>query len=110
MHSRTWLFGDTGRVLAGCPSRPRELSPTVPGYCLVGDAGCFIDPLLSTGVHLAMHSAMLCAASIASTLRGEIPEQQAGAFFEQSYRQTYLRLMAIVSGMYSQYDGKEAYF
>ena len=32
------------------------------------------------------------------------------AFFEQSYRQTYLRLMAIVSGMYQQYDGKETYF
>jgi flavin-dependent dehydrogenase len=81
-----------------------------PGYFLVGDAACFIDPLLSTGVHLATHSAMLCAASIASTLRGEVTEQQAMTFFEQSYRQTYLRLMAIVSGMYQQYDGKETYF
>lgn len=85
-------------------------SLTGPGYFLVGDAACFIDPLLSTGVHLATHSAMLCAASIASILRGEIAEQQAAAFFEQSYRQTYLRLMAIVSGMYQQYDGKETYF
>jgi flavin-dependent dehydrogenase len=83
---------------------------TGPGYFLVGDAACFIDPLLSTGVHLATHSAMLCAASIASTLRGEVSEQQAMAFFDQSYRQTYLRLMAIVSGMYQQYDGKETYF
>ncbi len=83
---------------------------TGPGYFLVGDAACFIDPLLSTGVHLATHSAMLCAASIASTLRGEITEQQSMAFFERSYRQTYLRLMAVVSGMYSQYDGKETYF
>ena len=83
---------------------------TGPGYCLVGDAACFIDPLLSTGIHLATHSAMLGAASIASTLRGEVTEQQAMAFFEQSYRQTYLRLMAIVSGMYQQYDGKETYF
>jgi hypothetical protein len=83
---------------------------TGPGYFLVGDAACFIDPLLSTGVHLATHSAMLCAASIASVLHGEVTEQQAMTFFEQSYRQTYLRLMAIVSGMYSQYDGKETYF
>jgi flavin-dependent dehydrogenase len=83
---------------------------TGPGYFLVGDAACFIDPLLSTGVHLATHSAMLCAASLASALRGEVTEQQALAFFERSYRQTYLRLMAIVSGMYQQYDGKEAYF
>jgi flavin-dependent dehydrogenase len=85
-------------------------SVTGPGYFLVGDAACFIDPLLSTGVHLATHSAMLCAAGIASTLRGEVTEQQAMTFFEQSYRQTYLRLMAIVSGMYQQYDGKESYF
>jgi flavin-dependent dehydrogenase len=85
-------------------------SLTGSGYFLVGDAACFIDPLLSTGVHLATHSAMLCAASIASTLRGEVTEQQAMSFFERSYRQTYLRLMAIVSGMYQQYDGKEAYF
>jgi flavin-dependent dehydrogenase len=85
-------------------------SLTGPGYFLIGDAACFIDPLLSTGVHLATHSAMLCAASVASTLRGDVTERQAMAFFEQSYRQTYLRLMVIVSGMYQQYDGKETYF
>jgi flavin-dependent dehydrogenase len=83
---------------------------TGPGYFLIGDAAGFIDPLLSTGVHLATHSAMLCAASIASVLRGEVVEERASAFFDQSYRQTYLRLMAIVSGMYQQYDGKETYF
>jgi flavin-dependent dehydrogenase len=83
---------------------------TGPGYFLIGDAACFIDPLLSTGVHLATHSAMLCAASIASVLRSEVTAQQAREFFEQSYRQTYLRLLAIVAGMYQQYDGKESYF
>src|SRR6266568_2028990 len=85
-------------------------SLTGPGYFLVGDAACFIDPLLSTGVHLATHSATLCAASIASALRVEVTERQAMAFFERSYRQTYLRLMAIVSSMYQQYGGKETYF
>jgi flavin-dependent dehydrogenase len=85
-------------------------SVTGPGYFLVGDAACFIDPLLSTGVHLATHSSMLCAASIASILRDEIPEQQAMTFFDQSYRLAYLRLMAIVSGLYSTYNGKESYF
>lgn len=85
-------------------------SVTGPGYFLVGDAACFIDPLLSTGVHLAMHSAILCAASIASVLRGEVTEQQAAAFFEASYRQTYLRLIAVVSSMYQLYSGKETYF
>lgn len=85
-------------------------SLTGPGYFLVGDAACFIDPLLSTGVHLATHSSMLCAASIASILRGEITEQEAMAFFEKSYRLAYLRLMVIVSGLYAQYNGKHSYF
>ncbi len=85
-------------------------SLTGPGYFLIGDAACFIDPLLSTGVHLAMHSAMLGAASVASVLRSEITEQQARSFFERSYRQIYLRLMAVVSSMYQLYNGKETYF
>ena len=81
-----------------------------PGYFLIGDAACFIDPLLSTGVHLATHSSMLCAASVASVLRGEVTEQQGMTFFEKSYRLAYLRLMVIVSGLYAQYNGKESYF
>src|SRR5947209_7492110 len=81
-----------------------------PGYFLTGDAACFIDPLLSTGVHLATHGALLAAASIASMFRGEVTEEQAQQFYEHSYRHAYLRLMVIVSGLYQQYDGKTSYF
>jgi len=81
-----------------------------PGYLMVGDAACFIDPLLSTGVHLATHGAMLAAATIASMLHGEVEEEQALAFYEHSYRHAYLRLMVIISGLYQQYNGKESYF
>ncbi len=81
-----------------------------PGYFMVGDAACFIDPLLSTGVHLATHGAMLAAASIASMLRKEVTEEQARIFYEHSYRHAYLRLMVIVSGLYQQYDGEPTYF
>ena len=81
-----------------------------PGYFMVGDAACFIDPLLSTGVHLATHGSMLAAASIASMYRGEVTEAQALHFYEHSYRHAYLRLMVIVSGLYMQYRGKANYF
>ncbi len=81
-----------------------------PGYFMVGDAACFIDPLLSTGVHLATHGSMLAAASIASMIRGEATEEQALGFFEHSYRHAYLRLMVIISGLYQQYNGKDTYF
>ncbi|MFJ9822754.1 NAD(P)/FAD-dependent oxidoreductase [Streptomyces sp. NPDC101160] len=38
-----------------------------PGWYAAGDAACFLDPLLSTGVHLALYSGMLAAASVAAT-------------------------------------------
>ncbi len=39
-----------------------------PGWLAVGDAGGFIDPLFSTGVHLAMSGASLAADAIAAIL------------------------------------------
>ena len=83
---------------------------TGPGYFLVGDAACFLDPLLSTGVHLATYSALLAAASLASVFRGEVSEKQAADFYEQTYRQAYLRLLVVVSKLYQQYNGKDSYF
>ncbi len=81
-----------------------------PGYFLCGDAACFLDPLLSTGVHLAMFSALVAAASIASVIRSEVTEHEAMALYEDTYRQAYLRLFAIVSATYQQHSGKESYF
>ncbi|MFO7539712.1 MAG: NAD(P)/FAD-dependent oxidoreductase [Chloroflexota bacterium] len=81
-----------------------------PGYFLVGDAACFLDPLLSTGVHLAMLSGFLSAISIGSILRQEVAEAEAVRFFEKSYRYTYLRLLVFLSAFYYQYDGKESIF
>jgi hypothetical protein len=80
------------------------------GYFLVGDAACFLDPLLSTGVHLAIYSAMLAAASLASMVRGEFAEEEAQNLYEQSYRQAYLRLLVVVSNLYQQNRGKDSYF
>ncbi len=81
-----------------------------PGYILAGDAACFIDPLLSTGVHLATHAAVLAAAGLASLFRGEVTEPEFLSFYERSYRQTYLRLAVVVSSLYQLYDGKQTYF
>ncbi|MGH3428577.1 MAG: NAD(P)/FAD-dependent oxidoreductase, partial [Terriglobales bacterium] len=83
---------------------------TGPGYFLVGDAACFLDPLLSTGVHLATYSAMLAGASLASVFRGEVSEEEARDLYERNYRQAYLRLFAVVSKLYQQYNGKDSYF
>jgi flavin-dependent dehydrogenase len=81
-----------------------------PNYFLVGDAACFLDPLLSTGVHLAMYSAMLASGVILSTTAGEVSEGQGRAFYESLYRHAYARLLVLVSGVYEQYAGKANYF
>ena len=57
-----------------------------PGLVLVGDAACFIDPVFSSGVHLATYSAMLAARSINTCLKGTIDEQPCFDEFEARYR------------------------
>lgn len=73
-----------------------------PGYRMIGDAAAFIDPLFSTGVHLAFLGAVSAAASIAGRVRGEIDEATAVAFHDQCIRKAYVRFAVIVSGMYKQ--------
>lgn len=80
-----------------------------PGFALAGDAACFLDPLLSTGVHLAMYSGLLAAASIGSSLRGEVGEREAVSYYEASYRESYVRFLVFVAAFY-QAKGKAGYF
>lgn len=81
-----------------------------PGYYMVGDAACFLDPLLSSGVHLATYSGLLAAASIGSTYRGEVTAEEASGYFESSYRQAYLRFLVFLSAFYDVGRKKESYF
>lgn len=81
-----------------------------PGYIMVGDAVCFLDPLLSTGVHLAQYGALVGSAAIATLLRGEMAETQALTFFDYVYRRAYSRFLVLVSRMYKQYIGMDEYF
>ncbi|WP_328392918.1 NAD(P)/FAD-dependent oxidoreductase [Nocardia sp. NBC_00416] len=81
-----------------------------PGYALVGDSALFLDPLLSTGVHLSTFGGLTAAASIATYLRGEMDESQALAFHEYVYRRAYERFLSLVSRMYKDYVGSQEYF
>ncbi|MFF0491938.1 NAD(P)/FAD-dependent oxidoreductase [Nocardia sp. NPDC004068] len=81
-----------------------------PGYAIVGDSACFLDPLLSTGVHLATYGGMVAAAAIATALRGEMSEAEALGFFDYTYRRAYSRFLVLVSRMYEQYIGSDEYF
>ncbi|MEJ1199278.1 MULTISPECIES: tryptophan 7-halogenase [unclassified Streptomyces] len=111
-------------LLAGMLTHARQAAPlktesdysyvsdsfTGPGWFLAGDAACFLDPLLSTGVHLAMYSGLLAAASINSVLRGDVDEDAARAFYQTAYRHAYERLLILVSAFYRIHDGRDHYF
>ncbi len=81
-----------------------------PGYFMVGDAACFLDPLLSSGVHLATYSALLAAASVGSIARQEVTAEEAAVFYERTYRQAYLRFLVFLSAFYDVGRTKESYF
>ena len=81
-----------------------------PGFFLCGDAAAFLDPLLSSGVHLATFSAMLAAAGLTSYKRGEVTETEMLNFFETSYRQAYLRFLVFLSAFYDVGRGRDSYF
>lgn len=82
------------------------------GYIAVGDAACFIDPLFSTGVHLAMMSGFLAAATVNTVLdRPEMERERVLDFYERTYRKEFARLRAQVYFLYGGHGAnKESYF
>lgn len=71
------------------------------GFCLVGDAACFLDPVFSTGVLLAMASAELGADAASRALRAK-GRVDASDFrpFERTYRRAIRRFERFVHGFY----------
>jgi len=59
------------------------------GLALIGDAACFVDPVFSTGVHLATYSGILVGRSINTALANEDDERAAFAEFEYRYRREF---------------------
>ncbi|GAA1009560.1 FAD-binding protein [Acrocarpospora pleiomorpha] len=81
-----------------------------PGMALIGDAACFIDPVFSTGVHLATYAGLLAARSINSVLAGEIAEDRAFGEFEGRYRREYAVFYEFLSAFYDMQHGEGTYF
>ncbi|KAF5365400.1 hypothetical protein D9757_011664 [Collybiopsis confluens] len=71
-----------------------------PHYRIVGDAGAFIDPYLSSGVHLAISSGLSAAASICSSLRGDCSEEDAVKFHNAKVDASYTRFVLIIKSVY----------
>jgi FAD-dependent halogenase len=81
-----------------------------PGMALIGDAACFVDPVFSSGVHLATYSALLAARSINSVLAGIVDEQAAFKEFEQRYRREYSVFYEFLMSFYDLHVSENSYF
>lgn len=81
-----------------------------PGWALVGDAAAFIDPLLSTGVGLALRGALGLAETVDLALRN--PEQEVELFerYERNYRDFLGSLLEFIRFFYDRTKSREDYW
>ncbi|AKT41163.1 tryptophan halogenase [Chondromyces crocatus] len=80
------------------------------GMALVGDAACFVDPVFSSGVHLATYSALLVARAINTCLAGEMSEQRCFEEFERRYRREYGNFYQFLVAFYDMNQDTDSYF
>jgi len=81
-----------------------------PGMVLVGDSACFVDPIFSSGVHLATYGALLAARSINSILDQVVDEETAFREFEQRYRREYGVFYEFLVSFYDMHVNENSYF
>ena len=80
-----------------------------PGVFAVGDAACFVDVLLSSGVHLATYGALLAARSVNSILAGVIGEEHGMNEFETRLRLEFGIFYRGLVGLYDMNCSSDAY-
>jgi len=81
-----------------------------PGMALIGDAACFVDPIFSSGVHLATYGALLAARSINSALDQTVDEDTAFREFEERYRREYGVFYEFLVSFYDMHVDENSYF
>lgn len=104
-----------GATLTGSPSVVRDWSYSSSelageGFVLAGDAACFVDPLFSSGVHLALSSGVLAAAYVTSALKDPGLGKAAAAVYAQQYRQQYEHFREMARLFYGSNRTVDSYF
>jgi flavin-dependent dehydrogenase len=80
------------------------------GYILVGDAACFVDPLFSSGVHLALMAGVLAAAYVTTSLKDPSLRQAAGRVYKNLYYKEYSHFRDMAALFYSSNRSRDSYF
>ncbi|TVY84588.1 Flavine halogenase aclH [Lachnellula suecica] len=82
-------------------------SYAIPYARIVGDAGCFIDPFFSSGVHLATTGGLSAATTICASIRGDATEAAASKWHSTKIRESYARFLMVVLSAYQQMRNQE---
>jgi flavin-dependent dehydrogenase len=80
------------------------------GYAMVGDAACFIDPLFSTGVHLAMTAGVMGAAYVTTALKDPEMRMEAGHEYQELYYRQYSLFRELAGLFYASNRTADSYF
>ena len=80
------------------------------GWVLVGDAACFVDPLFSSGVHLAMMSGVMAAAYVHAAQSDSTIREPAARVYEELYRTEYNHFRELARLFYASNRTMESYF
>jgi flavin-dependent dehydrogenase len=84
-------------------------SYAIPYARIVGDAGCFIDPFFSSGVHMAVTGALSAAITISATIKGDCSEEIAAQWHSNKIRGAYARFLFVVLGAYKQMQNQKEF-
>nr|A0A0U3C228.1 RecName: Full=Flavin-dependent halogenase armH5 [Armillaria mellea]ALT31852.1 ArmH5 [Armillaria mellea] len=71
-------------------------------YRIIGDAAAFVDPLFSSGVHVAMTGALSAASTILGSMKGQVTEVEAQAWHDAKIGICQTRFLLVVLSAYRQ--------
>lgn len=81
-----------------------------PGLALVGDAACFVDPVFSSGVHLATYGGLLAGRAVNSTLSDPDRERTWFDAYEGRYQREYRAFYDFLVSFYDMGQAEASYF
>ncbi|THU87890.1 FAD/NAD(P)-binding domain-containing protein [Dendrothele bispora CBS 962.96] len=101
------LITENGYMVEGSVKSASDYSYSAPNYAgpgfrIAGDAGAFIDPFFSSGVHIAFTSAMSAAVSVSASIRGHCSEEEAADWHTKRFSISYTRFQIVVLSAYKQ--------
>lgn len=81
-----------------------------PGYILIGDAACFVDPILSGGIDFAIRGGANAAMAVLQSLADPSTEQQHHQAYERRHRQEYKAYLRMARYWYGNNRNVDGFF